>query len=110
VASYEDLARRAIEARGRAEALQRDARRIGDLARALQAAHREGAILVRCAWCDRLRIGEEWLHLEAIGRGQQLITSTIRDNASHGICPTCLAHELERTQEQRRNRGRGGAR
>jgi hypothetical protein len=63
-----------------------------------EAAH--GAVsIVRCAWCGRLKVGEEWLHLEAIGSGQQQISSSLVARASHGICPGCFA-EQERLRER----------
>lgn len=58
-------------------------------------------MLVRCAWCDSLRIGDEWLHLEAVGHGQHRITAAVRNNASHGICDGCLKTELRRSTPER---------
>jgi hypothetical protein len=98
---YEDLVRRATEARDRAESLALDSKRITSLASTLRQADAGEIVLVRCAWCDRLRLGDEWLHLHAIGGGQQKITASIREKASHGICPNCLSDELLRSAKQR---------
>jgi hypothetical protein len=98
---YEDLVRRAIEARDRAESLALESRRVTSLAATLRAADAGEIVLVRCAWCDRLRLGDEWLHLRAIGRGQEKITASILKKASHGICPDCLSAELLRSAKQR---------
>ncbi len=92
---YEALVRRAMAARNEAESLQAKSRRISALARALREADAGRGILVRCAWCDRFKIDNEWLPLTAIGAGQQRIATSLRAQASHGICPDCLSRELE---------------
>lgn len=91
---YEDLVRRALEARGQRESARQDARRFTVLSQTLRDARQGRAMLVRCAWCDAFQIGEEWLHLEALNRGQRLITAAVRARASHGICPTCFEEQL----------------
>jgi hypothetical protein len=96
---YEDLVRRAIEAQERAESLVRDSHRIHNLAQLLRDADAGNVMLVRCAWCDSFRVGEEWLRLEAIGHGQLRITAAVRARASHGICEECLASQLRRRDE-----------
>jgi hypothetical protein len=43
-------------------------------------------VLVRCAWCERIRIApDEWV--EAGGA----VAAHALDEASHGICPACFA-------------------
>jgi hypothetical protein len=58
-------------------------------------------MLVRCAWCDCLQVGEEWLQLDAIGGGQHRIATSLRAEATHGICPRCYAREQELAQRTR---------
>jgi hypothetical protein len=93
---YEQLVRRAIAAQVEAHLLKRDSERIRNLAQLLREADARQVMLLRCAWCDRYRVGHEWLHLEAVGRGEQRIRSSLRDGASHGICPRCLDEQLGR--------------
>ena len=92
---YEDLARRVVAARERSLLLQRDSRRVSELAQLLRDARADSVMLVHCAWCDAFHLGHEWLRLEAVGEGQVRITHALRDKASHGICPGCLEEQLE---------------
>ena len=96
---YENLARRALEAKTRSDEIRLDSERIVSLAQMLRQAALGQISIVRCAWCDRLKIGEEWLHLEAIGSGQQQINSSLMERASHGICPRCF-EDQERLRNQ----------
>ncbi|HEU5215047.1 MAG TPA: hypothetical protein VFU30_05865 [Gaiellaceae bacterium] len=43
----------------------------------LRAARTGEVIICRCAWCDRFKIGEEWLRLDAVGSGQQHIRESL---------------------------------
>jgi hypothetical protein len=90
VPRYLDLLQRAIEARDRSTGLRTDARRIAALAQLLRDANAGHVLLRRCAWCDRFEIGGEWLALDAVGSGEQHLTSTLRERATHGICPECF--------------------
>lgn len=90
---YEELLRRAIAASDRAQGLQVDARRITALAQLLREAGRGERLILRCAWCGRFKIGDEWLHLDAVGGGEQSITASLVAAASHGICPRCFDKE-----------------
>jgi hypothetical protein len=90
VPRYLDLLQRAVEARDRAAGLHTDARRIAALAQLLREANAGHVLLRRCAWCDRFEIGSEWLALDAVGSGEQHLTSSLRDQATHGICPECF--------------------
>ncbi len=45
----------------------------------------EDVVLVRCAWCDRIRIApDQWVVPDDDFEAHAL------DRESHGICPTCL--------------------
>jgi hypothetical protein len=90
---YEDLVRRAVAAQERAASTNADSQRIRDLAATLRDAQAGRTLLRRCAWCDRFQVGDAWLHLEAIGGGQQQITASLRERATHGICPDCFARQ-----------------
>jgi predicted RNA-binding Zn-ribbon protein involved in translation (DUF1610 family) len=94
---YEDLVRRALEARARAFELQRDSRLLIDLTETLRQASTGNVSLRRCSWCGRFEIAGEWLHLEAVGEGQQRIASSLLERATHGICPGCQERELGRS-------------
>lgn len=39
-------------------------------------------LVVACAWCGRYRVGRSWL---------TAVDASMLTNASHGICPGCLA-------------------
>jgi hypothetical protein len=56
--------------------------------------------MVHCAWCRRLRLGETWLDLADVSRATRRRAEAVR-NASHGICPDCLAR-VSQTAEQER--------
>jgi hypothetical protein len=101
VPQYEDLVRRAVAAGRRARSLRTESRRISELAQTLRDANEGRVVLVRCAWCERLQVGEEWLRLEAIGGGQQWIASSLRDQATHGICPRCYEREQSAAERAR---------
>lgn len=98
---YEDLVRRALEARAYSEDAVVEARRLSTLSQLLRDARAGSVMIVRCAWCDSIQLGDEWLHLDAIGSGQRLITEDVRAHASHGICPTCLATQMQASGQQR---------
>jgi hypothetical protein len=94
---YEDLVRRAMEASERSASLHRDSRLICDLAQTLRDAHKGEIVIRRCSWCERLEVGGEWLHLEAIGAGEHRIATSLMEKATNGICPRCLDEQLGRS-------------
>jgi hypothetical protein len=102
VPEYEDLVRRALQARAQASALGADSRRIRHLAQLLRDAEAGKRLLLHCAWCDRLKVGEEWLHLEALGSGQVRIHAAVVERATHGICPECLERVQREAEIKRR--------
>lgn len=87
---YEDLVARALAAHNHARSLAASAERIRNLAATLRAAHAGELLLVHCAWCHRLRVGEEWLELDGIGNGQTRIAERLAERSTHGICPDCF--------------------
>jgi hypothetical protein len=95
VPSDDDLVRRASGAKGHAEELAADARRVLDFARILRAARHGEVSICRCAWCGRFKIGEEWLHLDDVGHGRQHIRASLMRRASHGICPHCFDEQMQ---------------
>ena len=46
-------------------------------------------LLVRCAWCERIKMDDEWVE----GAEVQTMRQTRRspERHSHGICPDCFA-------------------
>jgi hypothetical protein len=60
-------------------------RRLGDLGASVRA---NGSLLTRCAWCERIRVGDGWFAVEELVRGG--ITPAARERLTHGICPSCL--------------------
>jgi hypothetical protein len=46
-------------------------------------------ILVRCAWCERVKVGNEWIDSAEV-RAMRVTPDTIGHH-SHGICPDCFA-------------------
>ena len=103
---YEDLVARALAANERARSLQASAARVSALAATLREAHAGGAPILHCAWCERMRIGEDWLALEAIGTGQTRIAADLIRRSTHGICPSCL-DRVNANAATRRDAGRG---
>jgi hypothetical protein len=47
-----------------------------------------GPMLTRCAWCERVALGEGWLEPEIFEK-RQIAGQGYR--LTHGICPDCLA-------------------
>lgn len=54
----------------------------------------EPAVVVRCAWCGRVKVESEWQDEDDV---QAMSLLTPRSHFSHGICPTCLARYTDRT-------------
>lgn len=52
-----------------------------------------GDVIPACAWCDRVRIEDEWLEP---ARGA-LSTIDTRMTLSHSICPRCTERQLAPT-------------
>lgn len=52
------------------------------------------AVTVRCAWCGRVRVDEEWREGDDV-EAMRLLTPTTW--LSDGICPDCLARYTDRT-------------
>jgi hypothetical protein len=54
----------------------------------------EPAVVVRCAWCGRVKVDSEWQDEDDV---QAMRLLTPRHHFSHGICPRCLARYTDRT-------------
>lgn len=102
---YEDLVARALAAQERARSLTVDAARVSSLARILREAGAGSTMLVHCAWCGRLEVGDEWLGLSAIGSGQTRIAERIVRRSTHGICPDCFERVSREAAASRAGRG-----
>lgn len=63
-------------------------RRIDDQHRA------EPLVVVRCAWCGRVKVDSEWQDEDDV-QAMRLLTPP--HHFSHGICPSCLARYTDRT-------------
>lgn len=90
------LIERAVLAAERSDSLAVDSTRLRSLSRQLRSAWAGEALLVRCAWCKRFKIGQEWLHLDAVGTREHQIANRLLLNASHGICPACFEKQITR--------------
>jgi hypothetical protein len=62
-------------------------------------------MLLRCAWCGSLEIGDEWLRLDAIGTGQTRLTEQLVRQSTHGICPECFERTSNEAEAHRVRRG-----
>jgi hypothetical protein len=51
-------------------------------------------IVVRCAWCGRVKVDSEWQDEDDV-QAMGLLTPSRR--FSDGICPSCLARYTDRT-------------
>jgi hypothetical protein len=98
---FEELVRRALAARERAEAAQEDSRRVRKLAQLLREAHAGKTLLIHCAWCGRLQVRQEWLELTADSEGGPEIAASLIRKSSHGICPECVAHVTADAEAER---------
>jgi hypothetical protein len=45
-------------------------------------------LLVRCAWCERIKMGDEWADADV--EAMRLTRNAVARH-SHGICPDCFA-------------------
>lgn len=90
------LMERALQAAQRSDSLARESLRLRSLTQQLRAAWAGDGLLLRCAWCGRFKIGDEWLHLEAVGEREQRIAHRLLDNATHGICGDCFEQHTSR--------------
>ena len=95
----EALVRWALRAHERSEALALDSQRVRPSRRLLRQAGAGETLLLRCAWCQRLCVGDEWLHLVAVGTQEQHIASALTEGATHGICPTCFKAQMSRAND-----------
>jgi hypothetical protein len=104
---YEELAQRALNVRDEATRVRADSRRARELARLLREAHRGQRLLVHCAWCNRLKVGDEWLQLEQGAAGALLVIArSLLQRSSHGICPDCFERVNEQAAADRAHRKR----
>jgi hypothetical protein len=56
------------------------------LMRRISEARGGDALIVRCAWCDRIKLeADEWADADDV------VESHMVAGTSHGICPTCLS-------------------
>jgi hypothetical protein len=53
----------------------------------------EPSVVVRCAWCGRVKVESEWQEEDDV----QAMRLTPQHHFSHGICPSCLARYTDRT-------------
>ncbi len=90
------LIERAVRAAQRSDSLAVDSARLRSLSQQLREAWAGDALLVRCAWCHRFKVGDEWLYLDAIGDREQQIAHRLLATCSHGICPTCFEKQMAR--------------
>lgn len=102
---YEDLVVRALAAQEQARSLTVEAARVSRLSRVLREARAGKAMLLHCAWCGRLEVGNEWLRLEAVGSGQTRIADDLVRQSTHGICPDCFARVSRDVEAHRCGRG-----
>ena len=46
-------------------------------------------LLVRCAWCERIKVDDEWVEVAEVQAMQ--LRRHAPEQHSHGICPDCFA-------------------
>jgi hypothetical protein len=82
----------AIGARARAavEAARRTVAESEVIATVLRLQRDEEGLLVRCAWCGRYSLGDEWLVENEVRQRWGLEDKFQADQITHSICPDCL--------------------
>jgi hypothetical protein len=45
-------------------------------------------LFVRCAWCERIKKGDEWVNVAEVQAMR--LTRDALERHSHGICPDCF--------------------
>jgi hypothetical protein len=51
-----------------------------------------GALIPMCAWCERIRVDDDWVQLPRVA----LAAIDVRNTVSHTICPSCAAQQQTR--------------
>lgn len=46
-------------------------------------------VVEMCGWCDRFKVGDEWVEVEEAARRLELFNRAELPTLSHGICPDC---------------------
>jgi hypothetical protein len=46
-------------------------------------------VIEMCGWCDRFRVGEDWVEVEEAAARLKLLQRSNPPAISHGICPDC---------------------
>jgi hypothetical protein len=54
-------------------------------------APRDKDTIEMCGWCDRFRVGEEWLEVEDAASRLDLFLRGEVPTITHGVCPQCSA-------------------
>ena len=90
---HEELAARVNAARAAAEATTDESRLLVTLIQRLREVARGPDLLVRCAWCGRIKAGDEWFDVTAHAH----LTPAAVDRCSHGICPDCFSELTPRS-------------
>jgi hypothetical protein len=88
----------------RARAAHADAQRQNEVARLLvrfvrQFREDRSALAVRCAWCGRIKVGDDFIAPEQFLDGD--LPERLKQRATHGICPDCLRRESEAAEDAR---------
>ena len=64
---------------------------------------RERRLLRHCAWCGCVSFGSGWTSLDQL---PGFVPESVRDRATHGVCPGCL-EQLQRQEADRVRERRG---
>ncbi len=65
----------------------------GDVTAHILAISDAGALIPMCAWCERIRIDDEWVKPPRVA----LAAIDVRNAVSHTICPSCAAGQPGQT-------------
>jgi hypothetical protein len=84
---HDELAARVEAARHAAEERSEESRLLVTLVQRLREVARGQELLIRCAWCGRVKAGDDWFDVTAHGH----LTPGTVDRCSHGICPDCFS-------------------
>ena len=66
----------------------------GEVTAHLLAISDAGALIPMCAWCERIRIDDEWVKPPRVA----LAAIDVRNAVSHTICPSCAAEQTGQTR------------
>jgi hypothetical protein len=62
---------------------------------------RRSAIYKVCAWCRKVKVGNDWFELEEEMRKLEVFATSLSPKLTHGLCSSCLVEVQKELEECR---------